>query len=134
MAAPVINFPIIAPKGERRLRLGSFTSHAYQFQGGSSNVRSIGLTEGELTFDVNFGNIEDTSAALIMNTYIATLGGAYRVQLPSEVFLGIGVEIIDLIPPSTTWRFAAAPVVRSIQPGWSSAEVSFIGGGVFLPR
>ena len=134
MPVPVIDFPIIAPKGERRLAGGSFTSHAYQFASGASNVRNIGTTEGELTLSVDFGNVEDTSVALIMQAYNSALGGTYRVRLPSEVFLGIGVDIIDLIPLGVTWRFSSAPSVRSVQPGWSSVQVEFIGGEVFWPQ
>lgn len=133
MAVPVITFPNIAPKGERQLTFGSFTSHDSQFASGLSNVRPIGTGEGELTFDIDFGPITDASTTLIMQAYDLAYGSTFRVTLPSELFLGIGVEIIDLIPAYTAWHFAAAPVVRFIQPGWGSTRVQFIGGGTFYP-
>ena len=133
MAAPVVQFPDICPKGPRRLALGEFPDYAAQFQSGSSQIRKSGTANYGLIFDVDFGLIRDAEAALIMDAYNEVYGSSYRVLISTILFKGVSTDLLDLIPTNLEWHFAAMPTIKSRFPGWSSTSVSFIGDPTFVP-
>lgn len=133
MSAPEEQFPDICPKGPRRFSFGRYPSYATQFRSGSSQIRKSGTLAYGLTFDVDFGTIRDTEAAMIMETYAKTYGSSYRVRISTILFKGVSNDILEKIPTNLEWRFAAPPTIRSELPGWSSASVQFIGDPTFKP-
>lgn len=74
---------------------------------------------------LSFENLTETDATLITDHYELARGFYELFSLPSEVYAGLSTYT-NILPPTTNWRYAAAPAVTYPAPGIVSVSVELV--------
>lgn len=119
-------FPAIRPT-EREFIAGGFPLIAPEFQSIVRYARLGGTAPFDQKLNFDFLNIEDATAALIMDCYEQTFSGYLPVELPDDLMAGLRND--DLARFFTgqgrvKWFFAEKPSVEAVIVGFSSVRVS----------
>ena len=70
--------------------------------------------------------VPDADLAAILKSWHESKGGAYVLQLPSQILEGIELSAQEQIPNYLSWRWAEMPSVESLFPGRSQVRVQLI--------
>lgn len=121
-------FPDIKPSA-RSFRMGSYPTKVYRAISGATVKRSFGNRPTGYSLSLQFENITDTQAQLIVKHYIDTAAGFVRFTLPAALFAGMGASLQGYIqaPTGIRWEYEQAPEVESVITGRSSVSVSLVG-------
>ena len=130
MAVP---FPALTPSSRTftppRWPVTSSTS-----QSGVSTVRLWGSQPSEAGLSLSFRNIEDDSAALILESYRLAKGNVEELTLPTSLFDGASAllkEQLNLTAGSYSlrWHFPRdnPPQATAVKPGRSDVSVTLVG-------
>jgi hypothetical protein len=124
-----VPFPAIKPSA-RNFKQGSFPTKVYRALSGATVKRSFGNRAFGFELQLEFQNISDVSAALILKHYSDTQGGFQRFTLSNELFIGMTTELRGYAESTSTirWEYASAPDVTSVAPGnRNTVRVNLVG-------
>ena len=121
-------FPAIKPTA-RSFKQGAFPTKVYRALSGATAKRSFGNRAYGFELQLQFENVRDAVAELILKHYSDTSGGFERFTLPTEVLAGMGGGLSGYANPTATirWEYTGAPDVSSVRDGISSVRVSLVG-------
>jgi hypothetical protein len=74
---------------------------------------------------MQFNNLLEDDAKLIVDHYVLARGGMDVFNLPAKVFAG-STHYGDVTPAGQQWRYAAPPTVEWVSPGVASVEVNLV--------
>lgn len=124
-----VPFPAIKPSA-RSFKQGSFPTKVYRALSGATVKRSFGNRAFGFELQLEFQNISDVSAALILKHYSDTQGGFQRFTLSNELFVGMATQLRGFAESISTirWEYAGPPDVTSVAPGnRNTVQVNLIG-------
>lgn len=121
-------FPDIKPSA-RSFRMGSYPTKVYRSLSGATVKRSFGNKPTGYQLELEFQNITDAAAALIVKHYVDVAAGFVRFTLPSGLFAGMGITLQSYIqfPAGILWEYESPPEVQSVITGRSTVTVSLAG-------
>lgn len=122
-------FPAIKPSA-RSFKQGVFPTKVYRALSGATVKRSFGNRAFGFELRLEFDNISDDSAALILKHYSDTQGGFHRFTLSNELFAGMSTDLRSYAEATSTirWEYAGPPDVTSVAPGnRNTVQVNLIG-------
>ena len=127
----VRTFPEGIPPSSRSYKPGKLPETVFESQNGSISFVSYGQNFVNAELTLNFANINDDKAALILQHYASVVGDDYVAFGATQGLQGMGSELIqngiqtgnELLK----WRYSDAPQVQSVYPGVSSVQVQFVG-------
>lgn len=120
-----IAFPALCPRS-RRLNPGKYAIKTFSAINGASSSRLYGDRAFEAS--VNFEFIcADTQAGALLECYHNSYGGFLPLELPPDVWAGMGSNLKAQIPSYLAWKFANEPEVEALFPGRSKVTVVLIG-------
>lgn len=126
-----VAFPSIAPTG-RSYSPGTYPQTEFRAQNGSVTVVRYGNRRVDSELSLEFQNITDANAALILANYEAVNSAWDSVTFTTATgALGAGTTLADYILESggsgLRWRYAEPPSVTSTIPGRSTVQCKFVG-------
>jgi hypothetical protein len=124
-----VPFPAIKPS-TRSFKQGTFPTKIYRALSGATIKRNFGNRAFGFELQLEFQNISDASAALILKHYSDTQGGFQRFTLSSELFAGMTAELRGYAESASTirWEYASPPGVSSVAPGnRNTVQVNLVG-------
>jgi hypothetical protein len=121
-------FPNVKPTS-RNFKQGQFPTKVYRSLSGATVKRSFGNRAFGNQIELEFANIDDATATLILKHYADTSGGFERFTLPAEVFIGMSASLQGYIQSTATirWEYAGPPDVESVPCGLNVVRVSLVG-------
>ena len=121
-------FPNVKPTS-RSFKQGQFPTKVYRSLSGATVKRSFGNRAFGNQIELEFANIDDATATLILKHYADTSGGFERFTLPAEVFIGMSASLQGYIQSTATirWEYAGPPDVESVPCGLNVVRVSLVG-------
>ena len=122
------NFPAIKPSS-RSYSPGNYPIREYQALSGTKWKRIMGNRRFGMKLELEFQNIDDSTAAQVLQHYDGEAGTFKRFALPASVFAGMDSGLqAQLTPPTNVlWAYADAPSVQSVFPGVSTVSVKLVG-------
>jgi hypothetical protein len=125
-----IPFPPVLPTG-RSYSPGRYAQSEFQSLNGATTILRLGSQRHESELSLDFDNITDDNAALILASYDAQNIGDNWVQFDaSNGTAGASAQLAAYLGETITglrWRYADPPQVRSVFPGRSSVTVKMRG-------
>lgn len=124
-----IQFPALKPTA-RSFKQGTFPTKVYRALSGATVKRNFGNQAFGFEMQLEFQNIPDASAALILKHYSDTQGGFQRFTLSDELFAGMTAELRGYAESASTirWEYAGPPSVSSVPRGnRNTVQVNLIG-------
>ena len=125
------NFPEGIPPTSRSYKPGRIPETVFEAQNGSVSFVQYGQNFVNAELTLNFANISDDNAAVILQHYASVLNDDYVAFGASQGLQGMGSELmqngIETGNELLKWRYSQAPQVQSIYPGVSSVQLQFIG-------
>jgi hypothetical protein len=124
-----VPFPAIKPSA-RNFKQGTFPIKVYRALSGATVKRSFGNRAFGCELQLEFENIPDASAALVLKHYNDTQAGFERFTLSNELFAGMTTELRGYAESASTirWEYASPPSVSSVAPGnINTVQVNLIG-------
>jgi hypothetical protein len=120
-------FPAIKPSG-RSLSPGQLPVRSYTTLSGAIWKRAFSNTRSGHAISLEFANIPDQQAELIVAHYESVGGPFYRFTLPTAVFAGMGATLASRFqaPASVEWAYASEPKLESIYPGVTTVRVELV--------
>lgn len=122
-------FPKIKPS-QRSFSMGDYPSKTYTSLSGVVFRRAFGNVQTGYSLDLQFKNISDTNANLIMQHYINVEGTFSSFTLPNEVFAAMASGLKGKIQSPNSnikWRYAAPPEVSQVINNISTVSVKLSG-------
>lgn len=109
--------------------MGSYPTRVYRAMSGATVKRSFGNKPTGYSLSLQFENITDAQAQLIVKHYVDTAAGFVRFTLPATLFVGMGAGLQGYIqaPTGIRWEYEQAPEVESVITGRSSVSVTLVG-------
>lgn len=127
---PAIAFPAIKPTG-RSYSPGRYAQSEFQAINGATTIMRFGSQRHDSELSLDFDNIVDSGAALILANYERQNRGDTWVSFDaSNGTAGASQELAEYLGETVTelrWRYAEPPQVRSVMPGRSSVSVKMKG-------
>jgi hypothetical protein len=127
---PAIAFPPIKPTG-RSYSPGRYAQSEFQALNGATSIVRFGSQRYDSELSLDFDNIVDSGAALILANYERQNAGDHWVSFDaSNGTAGASQELAKYLGETVTelrWRYAEPPQVRSVMPGRSSVTVKMKG-------
>ncbi len=127
---PAITFPSVLPTG-RSYSPGRYAQSEFQALNGATTILRLGSQRYESELSLDFDNITDDNAALILANYDAQNVGDNWVRFDaSNGTAGVSVQLATYLGETITglrWRYAEPPRVRSVLPGRSSVNIKMRG-------
>lgn len=123
------NFPSLVPTS-RSFDPGDYPQQRYQTLSGAVWKRSFSSVRVGMTLQLEFANITDDNAALIINHYRNQAGTLTGFNIPeAATYGGMSSNLISAVDVSTSieWAYAGPPSVTSVVPGISTVSVSLVG-------
>lgn len=126
-----VAFPNIRPSG-RSYSPGTYPQTEFRAQNGAVTVVRFGNRRVDSELSLEFQNINDTDAALILANYEAVNSRwDYVTFTTSTGALGAGSTLANYIREvggsGLRWRYAEPPSVTSVFPGRSTVQCKFTG-------
>ena len=127
----VRTFPTDIPPSSRSYRPGKLPTTTFEAQNGAVSFVQYGQNFVNAELTLNFANISDGIAALILQHYASVVGNDYVVFGQRQGLQGMGADLIDNGIETGNellkWRYSEAPQVQSVYPGISTVQVQFVG-------
>lgn len=125
-----VEFPNIVPTG-RRYSPGTYPQTEFRAQNGALTVVRFGSQRVDAELELEFANITDENAALLLANYEAVNSKwDYIVFRPEDASAGAGPTLQPYIREiggsGLRWRYAEPPQVTSVLPGRSTVTCRFI--------
>lgn len=126
-----VAFPSVQPTG-RSYAPGTYPQTEFRAQNGALTVVRYGNRRFGSELSLDFQNISDTEAALILANYEAVNGAWDYVTFTTATGAhGAGSQLANYIREvggsGLRWRYAEPPTVTSVMPGRSKVQCKFIG-------
>lgn len=126
-----VAFPAIKPSG-RSYSPGTYPQTEFRAQNGAVTVVRYGSRRVDSELSLEFQNISDSDAALILANYEAVNGPwDYVTFTTSTGAVGASSTLAAYIRESggsgLRWRYAEPPTVTSVVPGRSTVQCKFVG-------
>lgn len=123
-----VPFPNVKPTA-RSFKQGQFPTKIYRALSGATVKRSFGNRAFGNEISLEFANVNDTTAALILKHYADTSGGFERFSLPADVFTGMSASLQGYIQSTATilWEYSGPPDVESVPCGLNVVRVTLVG-------
>ena len=124
-------FPAIEPTG-RSFVAPRWPTTGLLSQSGVTTRRLWGSRPSQAQLSLNFDNISDDNAALILGAYNSAKGSTTDLTVPSIIYNGASTNLASWLSTSATgagmkWFFSEEPpTVESIAPNRSSVRVTLI--------
>ena len=119
-----VAFPALCPS-KRTFTPGLYPTKKFGSISGASTVRLYGSKAYDAELQLSF-LLDDASTKAVVDSWNASRGGFEDLELPEEVFAGIGPQLQGSIPSYLNWRWAETPSVESLLPGRSRVQVKLI--------
>lgn len=122
-------FPSIRPTG-RNYIMGQLPMKIYRGLNGGTVKRVFGNRLLGHTIELNFQNISDANAKLIVDHYNGEYGSYGRFTLPDAVFSGVdNSALLSTLkaPTSIQWEYAEPPAIETVFKGRSTVTVRLVG-------
>ena len=127
----VRTFPEGIPPTSRSYKPGRVPETVFEAQNGSVSFVQYGQNFVNAELTLNFANISDSKAAVILQHYASVLNDDYVAFGAGQGLQGMASELIlngiETGNELLKWRYSDAPQVQSIYPGVSSVQLQFIG-------
>ena len=127
----VRTFPEGIPPSSRSYRPGKLPTTTFEAQNGAVSFVQYGQNFVNAELTLNFANINDGLAALILQHYASVVGDDYVVFGQNHGLQGMEADLINNEIETGNkllkWRYSEAPQVQSVYPGVSSVQLQFIG-------
>jgi hypothetical protein len=123
------SFPAYIPTS-RSFTPGTYPQKAYRSMAGIVTKRTFGNRPSQAKLDLEFQNVNDTTAAAIISHYRAQTAANRRFNVTATTMAGLDISLLVLANGSSDtlrWEYANPPEVQSVRPGKSSITVSLIG-------
>ena len=124
-------FPSYIIPTSRTFKPGKLPSTSFEARNGSVSFVQYGQNFVNAELTLNFANINDGQALLILQHYQSVVGDDYVAFAENAGFQGMDAELISEGMESgdqlLRWRYSDAPQLTSIYPGISSVQVQFVG-------
>lgn len=126
-----IAFPSIKPSS-RSYSPGGYPQTEFRAQNGALTVVRFGSRRVDAELSLEFRNIPDSQAVLILKNYEAVNSAWDWVTFTAaDGAAGADAELAAYIREAggsgLRWRYAEPPAVSSVQPGLSSVQCKFVG-------
>lgn len=119
-------FPAVAPTS-RRITQGQYAVKRFTTIAGTGTTRAYSSQPFNSSMNLEFANISDEVASLIVTAYENARGSYDALTLPPDIWNGIEPGLKARLERDYTWRFAEQPVLTSTAPGVSSMAVRLDG-------
>lgn len=120
-----IPYPAICPRS-RRLNPGKYATKTFTAINGASSSRLYGDRAFEASLSLEY-NCYDNQGAALIQCFHSSYGGFLPLELPAEVWAGMGNDLKAQVPSYLAWKFASEPQVETLFPGRSKITVELIG-------
>ena len=126
-----VAFPAIKPSS-RSYSPGEYPQAQFQALNGATTTIRYGNRRVDASLDLEFQNITDDNATLILKHYEAvTVADDWATFTTTDGAAGASTSLADYLREvggsGLRWRYDGAPAVRSVLPGRSTVQVKFIG-------
>lgn len=121
-----INFPLLSPSS-RQIKLGQYPVQRFVSIAGTGTTRAYGSQPFNSSLNLEFTNVSDANALLVIQAYEAARGSYDELDLPSSVWDGMESEMALLLERDYTWRFAEQPSITSVSPKINNVSVILEG-------
>ena len=126
-----IPFPTIKPTG-RTYNPGSYPTTEFKSISGATTRMIYGNRRGNASLNLEFSNITDENAALILRNYEQITPTDDWVSFTNTTgslgaSAGLAVYLQESGGSGLRWRYEGPPEVRSVVPGRSTVQVKFVG-------
>jgi hypothetical protein len=126
-----VPFPPVKPTG-RSYTPGAYPTAEFKSLSGVTTRMLYGNRRSDAELSLEFGNITDTNAALILRNYEqVTPTGDWVSFTGNTGSVGAAAELAVYLQESggsgLRWRYDGPPDVRSVVPGRSTVQVKFVG-------
>ena len=119
-----VDFPEICPT-RRTYTPGEYATKRFSSISGASNTRLYGSKAFDAGLSMSF-LLDDADMASLLDSWHASKGGFYTLDLPDSVFAGVSSALQAQIPSYLQWRWAEMPSVESVLPNRSRVQVQLI--------
>ena len=119
-----IDFPDICPT-RRTYTPGEYATKRFSSISGASDTRLYGSKAFDAGLSMSF-LLDDADMASLLDSWHASKGGFYTLDLPDSVFAGVSSALQTQIPSYLQWRWAEMPSVESVMPNRSWVQVQLI--------
>lgn len=119
-------FPSITPSS-RKVQQGQYAVRRFSSIAGTGTTRVYGSQPFNSSMDLEFANISDEQAQLIMDAYEAARGSYDALTLPDVLWEGVEAGLKNKLQRDYIWRFADPPTIASVVPGFSSISLTLEG-------
>ena len=128
---PAVAFPPIKPTG-RSYTPGSYPTAEFKALNGATTRLLYGNRRSDAALSLEFQNISDKNAALILRNYERVTPTGDWVRFTSaDGSAGARSDLAAYLEESggsgLRWRYESPPDVRSVVPGRSTVQCKFIG-------
>lgn len=123
------DFPSYAPSS-RSFSPGAYPQKSYKSLSGFVTKRTFGDKPFGAKLDLEFSNISDDKAAVILDHYRYQTARNARFRLSAKVLSGLSANLKQLADGSVDdlrWEYESPPQIQSVRPGFSSVRVSLMG-------
>ena len=123
-----VAFPAIKPTS-RSYSPGTYPSAEFKALNGATTRMLFGNRRSDAELDLEFSNISDDNAALILQHYERVVPSDDWVSFPAGT-AGASAALAGFMQENTSglrWRYSGPPDVRSVIPGRSTVQVTFVG-------
>lgn len=126
-----ISFPSVKPTG-RSYSPGNYPTAEFRSLNGSTTRMLYGNRRSNAELSLEFANITDEAAALILRNYEQVTPTDDWVSFTNATgSLGAATELAVYLQETggsgLRWRYVGPPDVRSVVPGRSTVQVKFVG-------
>lgn len=128
---PAVAFPALRPTG-RSYTPGTYAVNEFKALNGATTRLLYSNRRSDAELDLEFQNITDANAALILANYERVGPTGDWVSFTSnDGALGSRAGLTAYLQESggsgLRWRYAGPPEVQSVQPGYSTVRAKFVG-------
>ena len=128
---PAIPFPAIKPTG-RAYTPGAYPSAEFKALNGATTRMLYGNRRSDAELSLDFANIPDSNAALILRNYEQVAPSGDWVSFTSATgSAGAAAELAVYLQESggsgLRWRYEGPPQISSVFPGRSTVKATFVG-------
>ena len=126
-----VTFPTIEPTA-RSFTAPRWPTSGIKTQSGVTTRRLWGSRPSQAQLSLNFDNISDDNAGLIVAAYNSAKGATTELTLPNVLFNGASAALTGWLNTTSTgagmkWFFSEEPpTVESVAPGRSSVRVALV--------
>ena len=124
-----ILFPQLTPSS-RTYTPGQRRSTVFESQNGATTLVEFGTQAVNATLQLQFKNISDDDAALIIANYNAVVEDEWVKFNGTRALGGMDAKLYDLVQKGDDklrWRYDSPPQITSVYPGISTVSCKFVG-------